>query len=247
MRPLVAIFLWTYSGFNIDKPISSLHRGLVSNNMTLEKDRRHHCYLGENISHRRKRPIKLIFYPSPGDGWAELGIAWLFQRDLDYMGLNPSTKKPDIDENIRPVPMYDAVKAVLSIGRNGSSRDNLLAHHCVQPIVQCNKSDGAYMWYLSHLTKYWYLDGDRAKTLSVDALMHQNTLSFQRCIGFGQLDDVRNFDQQLFVDLTRAMFADGAIRLDKIWAGIYSPLRCWNFDEVPGTCMRYTLYYLISN
>jgi len=164
------------------------------------------------------------------------------------MGLNPaSTKRTDIDQNIRPVPMYDVIQAVLSIGENGSSRDNLLAHHCVQPIVQCNKSDGTYMWYLSHLVNLRYLDDGRAKALSFDALTHSNRLFFHRRIGLGQLNDVRNPAQQLFVDITRAMFADGAIHLDDIWAGMYSPLSYWNVDEVPGMCMGYTSFNRISN
>src|SRR6188768_301660 len=114
------------------------------------------------------------------------------------MGQNPPTKKTNIDKDIRPVPMYDVVQAVISIGENGSSRDNLLAHHCVQPIVQCNKSDRSYMWYLSHLVNFWALDSDRADALSVDALMHHNTLSFHDRILSGQLEDVRTSVQQLF-------------------------------------------------
>jgi len=247
VRPLVAVFLSTFGDIAIDKPyLGWNYRGLVSNSITLEKDRG--LVLPESTSRRQRRPCNLIFRPGPGNSWAEHGIAWLFQRDLDFMGLNPvSTKRTDIDEKFRPVPMYDAVQAVISIGKNGSSRDNLLAHHCVQPIVQCNKSDGAYMWYLSHLTEYGHLDGDRAETISVGALMHNTTLFFHGCIRFGQLDDVRNSVQQLFVNTTRAMFADGAICLDDIWAGMYSPLSYWNPDEVPGTCMGYTLFNRISN
>jgi len=212
--------------------------------MTLEEDRNLIFY---HTSSRQKRPTNLIFRPSTSNSWAELGIAWLFQRDLDYMEQKPrSTKKTDIDESIRPVPMYDVVQAVITIGQNGSSRDNLLAHHCVQPIIQCNKSDGAYMWYLSHLTEYGSLDSDKAETSSVDALTPSNELFFHCSIGFGQLDDVRNSVQQLIVNITRAMFANGAIRLDDIWAGIYSPLRHCNTNELLGMCMGYTLFYLIQ-
>jgi len=167
------------------------------------------------------------------------------------MALNPeSTRKTDINEYIRPVPMYDVVQAVMSSGQNGSSQENLLAHHCVQPIVQCNESDGSYMWYLSHLVNYLHLDSldsDRADALSVDALMHHSTLSFHHRILSEQLDDVRNAVQQLFVNITRAMFADGATRLDDIWAEIYSPLSYWYAGEVPGTCMGYISFNRISN
>jgi len=247
VRPVVVVFLSTFGDLAIDEPDSSWHyRGLVSNSMILEKDR--NFLFRETTSRRQRRPANLVFRPQTGNSWAKLGIAWLFQRDLDYMALNPeSTKKTDINAYIRPVPMYDVVQAVISIGENGSSWDNLLAHHCVQPIVQCNKSDGSYMWYLSHLAKYWPLDDDRAKTISVDALMHNNTLSFHCRMWSGQLDGVRTSVQQLLLNTTRAMFADGAIRLDDIWTGIYSPLSYWNPDEVPGTCMGYTLFNRISN
>jgi len=239
VRPLIAIFLSIFGGIRRDY-------GFPSHRMTLEKDRLFHPH--ESTTSRRKRPTDLIFRPNPSNSWAKLGIAWLFQRDLDYMSLNPeSIKKTDIDVYIRPVPMYDTVRAVISIGQSCPSRDNLLAHHCVQPIVQCNKSDGAYMWYLSHLVKYWHLDGDRAEELSVDALMHDNMLSFHRRIWSGQLDDVRNFVQQLSVNITRTMFSNGAIRLDEIWGADISPLSYWDVAELPGMYMGYTSFNRISN
>ena len=240
MQPLVAIFLLIFGDFNEES------RDIVSHSMILEEDR--YLFFGESTSSRQRCPANLIFGPKTSHSWAKLGIAWLFQRDLDSMALNSeSTKKTDIDEDIRPVPMYDMVQAVISIGENGSSRDNLLAHHCVQLIVQCNKSDGAYMWYLSHLVNYWDLDSDRADALSVDALMHHNMLSFHRRIRSGQLDDVQNAVQQLFMNITRAMFSGGAIHLDNIWTRIYSPLSYWNPNELLGMCMRCTLFSRISN
>ena len=239
VQPLVAIFLSIFGGSNRET------RTMVTNSMILDTDRR--LYPCESTSRRQRRPANLIFRSNPSNSWAKLGIAWLFQRDLDYMALNPeSTKKTDIDEDIRPVPMYDVVKAVISIGENGSSQDNLLAHHCVQHIVQCNKSDGAYMWYLSHLTESEPLDGDRAE-ISVYALMHNTTLFFHYCMQFGRPDNVQNFIQKLLVNITHAMFSNGAIHLDNIWAGMYSPLSYWNADEVPGMCMGYTLFNRISN
>jgi len=242
VRPLIAIFSSIFGGIERDY-------GFASHRMTLENDRNLENYSETTLS-RQRRPSNLIFCPSPGgNSWAEHGIAWLFQRDLDYMGLNPEcTMRANIDENIRPVPIYDTVKAVISIGQNGSSRDNLLAHHCVQPIVQCNESDGAYMWYLSHLANpYWPLDRDRAETVSDDALISINTLFFHRRIGYGQPDNVGNSVQQLCVNIMHAMFANGAIRLDEIWAGPNSPLSYCKVDELPGTCMRFTLFYLILN
>ena len=236
VRPLVAIL----GGIRRD-------RSFTAHRMTLDKDRVIYPY--ESASSRQKRPTNLIFRPSTSNSWAELGIAWLFQRDLDYMAQNPrSAKKTAIDMRIQPVPMYDAVQAVISIVQNGSSRDNLLAHHCVQPIVQCNKSDGSYMWYLFHLVdRYRARNDERAETLSVEALTQNNRLFFHSKIGFGQLDGVRNSVQQLFVNTTHAMFADGAIRLDDIWAGIHVPFQYCDTNELLGMCMGYTWFYLILN
>jgi len=104
------------------------------------------------------------------------------------------------------------------------------------------------MWYLFHLVdRYWTRNDERAETLCVEALTQNNRLFFHSRIGFGQLDDVRNSVQQLFVNTTRAMFADGAIRLDDIWAGIYLPFHYCDTDELSGMCMGYTLFYLVSN
>ena len=234
VRPVVAIFLSIFGDINFDKPDSSWdYRGFVSNSMTLEKDRRLRRFHLETTSNRQRRPSNLIFRPSRGNSWAELGIAWLFQRDLDFMGQNP--RFTNLNGKIRPVPMYDAVQAVISIGENGSSQDNLLARHCVQPIVQCNKSDGSYMWYISHLANQdRYLDGDRAETLSVDALTHHNKLFLHRRIASGHVDVIRNSVVEMFVNITCAMFANDAIPLDDIWASKWSPLHYCNFNELPG-------------
>jgi len=243
LRPLVAIFLTIFSDLDIDHP----RWGFVFHNITLEKDRG--LVVPESTSSRQKRPRNLIFRSRAANSWAEVGIAWLFQRDLDFMGRNPRfTKKTSIDEAIRPVPLYDAVQAIINIAEIGSSRDNLLAHHCIQPIVLCNKSDGAYMWYLSHLeNRYQYLDDDRAETLSVDALMHNNMLFLHRRIGSGQVDEVQNSIVEPFVNITHTMFSSGAIRLDDIWASIWSPLNHCNLTELPGMWISYTSSRLIPN
>ena len=243
VRPLIAILLSTFGDTDIDKPNQSWdYRGLVSNSMTLKKDRR--LVLEETTSRRQQRPSNLIFRPGSVNSWAELGVAWLFQRDLDSMEQNPwFTKKTGIDEKFRPVPIYDAVQAIISIGGNGSSRDNLLAHHCIQPIVQCNNTDASYMWYLSHLATDLDLDEARAEAFSIDALTHYATLFFHSKIGAGEVDDIRNFVAELFVNITRAMFANGPICLDNIWGVRSSPLNYCEIDALPGMC----LFDLIAN
>ena len=238
VRPLITIFLSIFGDIDIDNPPPPFEGcRFASHRMILEKDCGFHPFHNETTSRRQRRPIDLIFRPSRSNNWAELGIAWLFQRGLDFMEKNPrSTKKISTDDKIRPVPMYDTVQAIMIVNKNGSSRDNLLAHHCVQPIVQCNKSVGTYIWYLSHLVDYWRSDDDPPETLSVDALTHCNMLRLHQTIGFEQVDDIRNSVVELVVKITRAMFADGALCLDDVWAGPFSPMRSCMIEELPGTC-----------
>jgi len=91
------------------------------------------------------------------------------------------------------------------------------------------------MWYLSHLVGP-YLDDERAEGLSLEALKHHNTLFLHRMIGSAQ-QDVRNSVAEMSLKITRAMFAEDAIRLDDIWVGHYSPLTYWKLDGFPGTCV----------
>jgi len=90
------------------------------------------------------------------------------------------------------------------------------------------------MWYLSHLAGDLGLDDDRAGTFSVDALMGYNRLFFHRKISFRQVSDVQNSVVELFVNITRAMFANGPIHLDEIWANQFSPKIYWGVSEIPG-------------
>jgi len=164
------------------------------------------------------------------------------------MGQNPRfTMKTTIDSKLRPVPIYDTIQAIISLGRNSSSWDNLLAHHCVQHIVQRNKTDGSYMWYLSHLMSHHPPSPDqaRAETVSTKALTHYATLTLHRRIGSRRVVGIRNTVTELSISIARAMFADGAIRLDDIWATISSPLIYWDVDGLPGMCIFYTLFDLI--
>jgi len=111
VRPLIAIFLSIFGDIDIDNPPPPFEDcRFASHRMILEKDRGFHPFHNETTSGRQRRPINLILRPSRGNSWAELGIAWLFQRDLDFMGQNPrSKKKTSIDDKIRPVPVYDTI------------------------------------------------------------------------------------------------------------------------------------------
>jgi len=235
VRPLVSLFLSIFGSIAIDKPNpDGNYRGLLSHSMTLKKDRR--VLYPETTALRQRRPCNLVFLPSQGNSWTDLGIAWLFQRDLDSMGRDPRfSAEASINTGIRPVPMYDAVRAVINMGENGSSQDNLFANHCVQPLVECNRFDGSYMRYISHLANQdQYLDDQRAKNLSVDALAHHNRLFLHHRIGSGHVDDIQCSVMELFVNITRAMFSNGAVLLDDIWASELSPLDYPSSGMLPG-------------
>jgi len=104
------------------------------------------------------------------------------------------------------------------------------------------------MWCLSHLANHHqHLDDERAGTLSVDVLTHYASLFFHRRTSSGQVGDARNFVAELFLNITRAMFAEGAVGLDDIWARRSSPLTYWKVDELPGMCLYYTSSQLIPN
>jgi len=150
LRPLVAILLTIFDHTNIERSTDWGHRGLESHSMTMENDRKHK-HLRETTSRRERRPTNLIFRHAIGDTWATIGIAWLFQRDLDFMRQNKEFEELGLDEEHRPVPVFDTVKALIDVGASGSLHDISLAHKCVESVVHANKSDMDYMYYLALL------------------------------------------------------------------------------------------------
>ena len=236
LRPLVAVLLNTSDHTNIEKSTHWGHYGLVSHSMTLEKDRELHCLRLETTSRRQRRPANLIFRHEIGDSWAKMGIAWLFQRDLDFMRQNTMFKESGLDEVHRPVPVFDTVKALIDVGANGSPRDVLLAQDCIELVVHANKSDLDYMNLLSVLVDLDdFFDDSQAKEIPLNALTHHNTLFFYRkIVGSRRLEGVLKSAIELFANITHALMADGAKPLVDMWLLPWCPLRYFDFGSHPG-------------
>jgi len=236
LRPLVAVLLKIFHRINIDKPKDWAGRyALVSHSMTMEKNRE--LIYDETTSRRRRRPANLIFCHDIGDSWAKMGIAWLFQRDLDDMRRNTRFTESDLAEARpnRPVPIFDTVKALIHVGANGSPRDVLLAHQCVQPVVHTNKSDMDYMKHLFLLNLDDVLDDSPAEEIPLDTLARHNTLFCHGNIaGSRQLEVAPMSVIELFANTIRTLMADGAKPLVDIWLPQQSPLSYFNFGSHPG-------------
>ena len=238
LRPLIAILVHIFNYTDIDKPGYRWGYvpvpGLVSHSMTTEKDR--DLADPETASSRQKRPTNLIFRHSIGNSWAKMGIAWLFQRDLDSMRQNPAFKTSGLDEQHRPVPVFDVVKALIDVGANGSPRNVLHAHECVKPVVHANRSDMDYMNYLSLLVDgNEGLDSSRTKEISPNASANHISLFFHRKIlGSRPLGGAEKSVIELFANTTRTLMADGAKPLVETWLLPRSPLDYFDFGSHPG-------------
>ena len=236
LRPLVAILLNTSDHTNIEKSTPWGHYGLASHSMTLEKDRELHCPRLETTSRRQRRPANLIFRHEIGDSWAKMGIAWLFQRDLDFMRQNTMFKESGLDQVHRPVPVFDTVKALIDVGANGSPRDVLLAQDCIELVVHANKSDLDYMNLLSVLVDLDdFFDDSQAKEIPLNALTHHNTLFFYRkIVGSRRLEGVLKLAIEPFANITHTLMDDGAKPLVDNWLLPWCPLRYFDFGSHPG-------------
>jgi len=203
----------------------------------MQMDRR--LAVGETTSSRRRRPANLIFRHDIGDSWTKMGIAWLFQRDLDFMQQNTSfvNSRFDMDIERRPVPIFDTVNALVDVGANGSPRVTFLAHQCAGPVVRANKSDVDYMNYLSFLVDLdYFLDDPRVKDLPIYSLADHNTLCFHFKIAGSQqqLEVAPQSLIELCASTTRSLFAHSAKPLVEIWLLPRSPLSYFNFGHHPG-------------
>jgi len=222
VRPLVNTIL------RITRPeVLGDGRNLTSHNMFSGSTR----FIEERFS-RRNRPTSLIFRRNPSDSWVELGIAWLFQRDLDLMERLSRFKESDFQFPIQPVPIYDTFEILVEVLENGSSQDILLAHYCDEPLVQANKADIDYMRYLAYLVAdaRWGLDGPIERA-SLEALKGHNMLFLHLVRGSRRSNDVEKHIFKMIVDTTRAMFANGAKTLDDIWLASMCPYNYSKFHR----------------
>ena len=180
----------------------------------------------ETYLDRQRRPTNLIFRQNRSDTWTEFGIAWLFQRDLDAMGRETRITHIDSsDISYRPVPVYDTVQGVMNVNTDGTSRNILLAQHCVEPIAGSNREIKDYMEYLYLLMGTGRLDLESVNVASSDVLKDHIVLASQLHIGAYQPNQRAGMIlAELGVRIARATFADGPKSPHVIWTKSYSPL-----------------------
>jgi len=151
---------------------------------------------------------------------------------------NPSFEESDLDEENRPVPVFNTVKALIDVSVNGSPHDVLLAHQCVAPIVHANKSDADYMNYLSLLVDLYIsetLDSSQTRKIPLDTLTNHATLVLHyKIVGARQLEVAPKSVIELFASTTSTLMADGAKPLVNIWLLPSAPLFYFNFGRHPG-------------
>ncbi|RXW17253.1 hypothetical protein EST38_g8598 [Candolleomyces aberdarensis] len=84
------------------------------------------------------RGTGVLFRNKAKDSWLEHGVAWLFQRDLEYM---TATSPEETIENFseRPVPLYDATQALLEAKHAEFSHTTFTAvDHCFDIVLGAN-------------------------------------------------------------------------------------------------------------
>ena len=237
LRPLVAVLLNIFNLTNIEKSTSWRNSGLVYHSMTTENDRRLPYQCRETNSRRQRRPTNLIFRCDIGDSWTKVGIAWLFQRDLDFMQQNTRSKESELDMDHRPVPVFDIVKSLIDVGANGSPRDVLLAHKCVKSVVHANELDRDYMNCLSILVNFdSYVNNSQAKEVLLQTILaNHNALFFHlEIVGSRQGEVAPMSVMELLINTTHSLFADGAKPLVDMWLLQWHPLSYFGFGSCPG-------------
>ncbi|KAJ2924085.1 hypothetical protein H1R20_g13010, partial [Candolleomyces eurysporus] len=85
------------------------------------------------------RGAMLLFRNKLKDTWLEHSVAWLFQRDLDYMKLDTQDNGAARTLSHRPIPLYDAIQGILEAKHAAFSHIHLTAvDHCIASVVVAN-------------------------------------------------------------------------------------------------------------
>ncbi|RXW12773.1 hypothetical protein EST38_g13081 [Candolleomyces aberdarensis] len=85
------------------------------------------------------RGTKILFRNKGRDTWLEHSVAWLFQRDLDYMKLDAQDNDAARTLSRRPIPLYDAIQGILEAKHEAFSHTHFTAvDHCIASVVVAN-------------------------------------------------------------------------------------------------------------
>ena len=187
---------------------------LAIHNMMPENNRKSY----ESVQKRKRRPSHYIFRDRHRDTHTANDIAWLFQRDLDFMDAQKSFTPQCSDEvlGMRPIPIYDAVLGLLSSPEGPTSHEVSCKHQCVERIVVSNDKDTDYARYLHFLLQHFF----RVKCFSVpvtkdfelDILRDQNIIHLYWCMAPTEASLPKALVQhftELAVRVTHNLFARG--------------------------------------
>ncbi|RXW12710.1 hypothetical protein EST38_g13145 [Candolleomyces aberdarensis] len=103
------------------------------------------------------RGTRILFRDKRKDTWLEHCVAWLFQRDLDYMKLHCRREGAAQTFSKRPIPIYDAIQGILEVKHGAFSHTNFTSvDHCIASVVAANDmgkgKDKPYAQFLHHLS-----------------------------------------------------------------------------------------------
>ncbi|RXW17938.1 hypothetical protein EST38_g7924 [Candolleomyces aberdarensis] len=101
------------------------------------------------------RATRILFRNKRVDTWLEHCVAWLFQRDLDYMKLDAQEDGVDRTLSQRPIPLYDAAQGILEVKHAAFSHTDFApVDHCIASVVSANDMgvDNSYARFLHRLS-----------------------------------------------------------------------------------------------
>jgi len=163
-----------------DKEMARNDEELAAHKM-LSEDRRQ-LFFHETFALTIRRPTSLIFRREGNDTWLEQGVAWLFQRDLDFMTSEPIFSPSHGLRFQRPVPIYDAISGLLTSKENPSTSEICIVDQCIEPIISSNHMDTDYARYLCLLLRASLshtaplVNVDELNAIEVGILQDHNTL-----------------------------------------------------------------------
>ncbi|KAJ2936463.1 hypothetical protein H1R20_g625, partial [Candolleomyces eurysporus] len=109
------------------------------------------------------RATRILFRNECKDTWLEHCVAWLFQRDLDYMKLDAQEDGVDQTFSQRPIPLYDGIQGILEVKHAAFSHTDFApVDHCIASVLSANAMPGVgkayarFMYRLSLTQPLWF-------------------------------------------------------------------------------------------
>lgn len=167
----------------------------------------------------------LLFRNKAKDSWLEHGVAWLFQRDFEFMPSGPRGEEPKVYSE-RPIPLYDAVHALLDAKQAEFSHSTITAiDYCLDDVVKANVKGeknhyARFLHQLSIISPLEYAHGlpkhvVQSGNPDLNVLQEDATLRlFSRRVGFSNLPSGAALKTiEICLRLTGWMYGENEARL----------------------------------